>query len=1826
MIGPGFSASRTALLSLNGSSRAHSRPWFASPTAVRTCPRPGRRAAWALLWAAGCALAPPAGAQDCPSGQPADAFYEACLTPAAIADDGDSLDTWQGYVSSDAAATDPQLNAAGVLDSAEFAVDGTTYTIGVLAANHSSTPSTTVVSFGREVPAGWVLQIGTAPRDIHKYPYLFPVADAVFHASYRPDDGSGIANLFAVPNAYVWDVPSDGTQPPISFPNNRPVKGGKLSVSLWRPHPFVFAPARVDVDEGSTADYTVALASQPNADVTVAIASSDADAATVSPESLDFTTTNWNTAQTVTVTGVADADSNHESVRLVHTTPEYAAGVVVATVDDDEDTAATAFDADSGLVPDGLTEGGRFRLLLVTSTTRDATPTAIGDYDTFVRTAVAGGHADIQAHSAAFEVLGCTSAVDARDHTDTTSSDTAAPIYWLGGAKVADDYADLYDGTWDSNEPRDQEGSVPSNANPLVFTGCSADGTKQNHLGGNAGQADQGRPATNGEEIDGSGNADRTASRRLYGLSPVFEVAPAADRLVSNKAEADDEVNSGSQSVYQAFTTGQNPGGYALTSVEVKVSRDEQTAIALTLHRAQSNGRPNTTPAATLGSISYADTPATADWRTVAPAAPVELAADTTYFVRLATEVSGRNFSTRVTNSDSERGATGWSIADGVVLRFGAVWVDAPGAILLAVNGAPTFDTTAPAVDSATVNGTTLVITFDEDLAAAANLANGAFTVKRTRGGSEATVSLAGTPSIGGATVTLTLGDALLSTDTDVKVSYAKPGAGTDNTLKDASGNEVANFTDEPATNETPNRAPTLDNTIPDQTATVDAAFSYTFPANTFSDPDGHPLTYTATGMPSWLSFTAATRTFAGTPRAGDEGTTNVTVTADDGNGGTVSDTFAVTVSARRNNPPTVAIPIPNRTATVDAAFSYTFPANTFSDPDAHPLTYTATGMPSWLSFTAATRTFAGTPRAGDEGTTNVTVTADDGNGGTVSDTFAVTVSARRNNPPTVANPIPDRSAKVDEAFSYTFPANTFSDPDGHSLTYTAGMPSWLSFTAATRTFAGTPRAGDEGTTNVTVTADDGNGGTVSDTFAVTVSAGPNRPPTVANRIPNQTATEGSRFDYAFPANTFADLDNDPLTYAAAGMPPWLSFAPAARRFSGTPREGDDGATDVTVTADDRRGGTVSDTFRITVSAANEVPTVAHPIPDQRAPVDEPFDYTFPANTFHDPEGDRLTYTAGGMPSWLSFTASSRRFFGTPTATDAGTSQVTVTASDGNGNAMTLPFSIEVAENWAPTVRRPIPDQRATVGARFEYAFPADTFDDFDGDALTYAATRDDGAALPAWLSFADATRTFSGDPAAGDAATLHVRVTADDGNGGTASDVFRMVVSPETAGTCASPSGATCRTTGCRRVKQWPPSVGGCPDRPDPSVYADCDLRAQGAEFLQGGCPDYAKTGETSNAWCHDFAEAKMWACPVDGGPVGWTATGITAVSGGYGLRWTNDTASASVSGALLTLTWPTPRDAFAAPRGSDFAVRADGAPLAVVAAALSGDAALLALSPPALPGQAVLVDYLGSAMHPLRGADGTEAAPWRDLAAANLTEPDGGVGTVDPLAAAKALAPGVRPPPAWLLDEGGRPPPGLADLSLAGAGLGDAAVAPLARAAQLRRLDLSGNALADLSALGGLAALESLDLSDNDVADLWPLAGLAGLRRLDVSGNRVEDLSPLAGLPNLEVLVVDANLVADAGALTHLARLENLGLADNAVADLAPLADLASLRRLDLGGNPARDASPLGDLGTLVWLRLPETAEAPAERLVRLRWLWSGDGGGCVGCGPARAAERDR
>ena len=111
------------------------------------------------------------------------------------------------------------------------------------------------------------------------------------------------------------------------------------------------------VAEGGSATYTVVLDTAPSANVTIAVAnrgqSADDSDLTVSPASLTFTSTNYSSAQTVTVSAAQDADDADGTAVVTHTATStdasyggIAIAAVTATEDDDETPGAAPTSAD----------------------------------------------------------------------------------------------------------------------------------------------------------------------------------------------------------------------------------------------------------------------------------------------------------------------------------------------------------------------------------------------------------------------------------------------------------------------------------------------------------------------------------------------------------------------------------------------------------------------------------------------------------------------------------------------------------------------------------------------------------------------------------------------------------------------------------------------------------------------------------------------------------------------------------------------------------------------------------------------------------------------------------------------------------------------------------------------------------------------------------------------------------------------------------------------------------------------------------------------------------------------------------------------------------------------------------------------------------------------------------------------------------------------------------------------------------------------------------------------------------------------------------------
>ncbi len=184
---------------------------------------------------------------------------------------------------------------------------------------------------------------------------------------------------------------------------------------------------------------------------------------------------------------------------------------------------------------------------------------------------------------------------------------------------------------------------------------------------------------------------------------------------------------------------------------------------------------------------------------------------------------------------------------------------------------------------------------------------------------------------------------------------------------------------------------------------------------------------------------------------------------------------------------------------------------------------------------------------------------------GTAWDAAAIQLLVDRgasNHAPVVGTPLPALSARAGDAFVYVVPAGTVTDPDVWDwVVYSASMadgsplPAWLAFDAATRTFFGTPNAGNTGALPLRVMGTDNYGLAFGVGTTLTISP-PNQAPTLASPIPDTSVPLWDNL-YLIVGSTFSD-PGDTLQYMAAqangdALPSWLVFDSASRLFSGTP-------------------------------------------------------------------------------------------------------------------------------------------------------------------------------------------------------------------------------------------------------------------------------------------------------------------------------------------------------------------------------------------------------------------------------------------------------------------------------------------------------------------------------------------------------------------------------------------------------------------------------------------------------------------------------------------------
>ena len=232
------------------------------------------------------------------------------------------------------------------------------------------------------------------------------------------------------------------------------------------------------------------------------------------------------------------------------------------------------------LTPSGLVGGEKFRLLFITDSGHSSANTEIENYNAYVQSQANTSNSltDIKAYSSWFRVLGSTEDVDARDNTMTTG--TGVPIYWVNGDKVADNYPDFYDGSWDSETYARDTGVLSSNT-AHVWTGSQNNGTQSFTSGvSNALGASSVRRGT----LNGNGNPllsftqQAGTSYAYYALSNIF-VVPNSDATGQPDITGTPRVNQTLSVDTSGITDPEGTANAAFTYQWIRIDDGDETDI-----------------------------------------------------------------------------------------------------------------------------------------------------------------------------------------------------------------------------------------------------------------------------------------------------------------------------------------------------------------------------------------------------------------------------------------------------------------------------------------------------------------------------------------------------------------------------------------------------------------------------------------------------------------------------------------------------------------------------------------------------------------------------------------------------------------------------------------------------------------------------------------------------------------------------------------------------------------------------------------------------------------------------------------------------------------------------------------------------------------------------------------------------------------------------------------------------------------------------------------------------------------------------------------------
>ncbi|WP_167558849.1 putative Ig domain-containing protein [Bradyrhizobium canariense] len=514
-------------------------------------------------------------------------------------------------------------------------------------------------------------------------------------------------------------------------------------------------------------------------------------------------------------------------------------------------------------------------------------------------------------------------------------------------------------------------------------------------------------------------------------------------------------------------------------------------------------------------------------------------------------------------------------------------------------------------------------------------------------------------------------------------------------------------------------------------------------------------LTYSISpSLPTGLSIDASTGTISGTPTV-TQSTTSYTVTVNDTNGQTASNSFILTV----NSAVTATQAIASKALTQGVTVSSFTPVTGSGGTSA--LSYNvAPTLPTGLNFNSSTGAITGTPSV-TQPTSSFTVTVNDTNGQTASDSFMLTV----NSAVTATQAIASKALTQGVTVSSFTPVTGSGGTSTLSYSVAPTLPTGLNFNSSTGAITGTPSV-TQPTSSFTVTVTDALGSTASISFMLTV----NSAVAATQSIASKALTQGVTVSSFTPVTGSGGAS--PLSYGVAPtLPAGLTMAPTTGTITGAPTA-TLGATTFTVTVTDQNNATATNTFSLTV---NGTVTATQAIASKTLTVN------LAAAPFKPVSGSggtgSLTYAVSPtLPPGVAMDSGTGIISGQPTAT-SGATAYTVTVTDQNSQTATATFSLAV--NGAVDATQAIASTALTQN------HTATPFTPVTGSGGASPLSYSVAPTLPAGLTMAPTTGTITGMPTAAHAASSFT-VTVTDANGATGTASFNLTVDGTVTATTA--------------------------------------------------------------------------------------------------------------------------------------------------------------------------------------------------------------------------------------------------------------------------------------------------------------------------------------------------------------------------------------------------------------------------------------------------------